>query len=84
MSVKRYTTKCGLEVTEYISVEIDAMNEADQIVLEFFGGDKRKTRLWFGTKNPLLGGMAPNELINAGKSQRLLKIIKQMRSGELP
>lgn len=45
------------------------------LVLEFFNGDEAKTKLWFETPNPLLGDIAPNFMIEVGRSAKLLKFI---------
>jgi hypothetical protein len=53
------------------------MNELETLVLCFFNGDKDKTKLWFETPNPLLGGISPAGMIKAGRYDKLLKWAKQ-------
>ena len=47
------------------------------MVLAFFGGDKDKAHLWFMSKNPMLGGISPDQMIDAGRYDRLLRFIQQ-------
>ncbi len=49
-----------------------------RLVGEFFGIDNHeKIDTWFSTSNPMLGNMAPNEMIKAGRSGKLLKWVEQ-------
>jgi hypothetical protein len=41
-----------------------------------FFKDEEKTRLWFHTENPLLGGSVPIDMIRQGRSEKLLKFIQ--------
>lgn len=65
---------------------IDAVKEAKRLVLGFFNGDEHKTRLWFETPNPLLGGeITPNTMIRVGREERLLSFIQtSLQENELP
>jgi len=45
------------------------------LVAEFFGGDVAKTALWFRTRNPLLAGMAPRDMIRLGRLEKLRKFV---------
>lgn len=51
--------------------------EAKSLVLNFFGGDKKKTKLWFSSENPLLGNISPLQMIAVGRSEKLLNWVKQ-------
>lgn len=51
--------------------------ELNALVLEFFDGNKEKTKLWFKTPNPLLGGISPDRMIRAGRGDRLLRWVRQ-------
>ena len=33
------------------------------------------SRLWFETKNPMLGGLSPNELIELGKLNKVVEFV---------
>ena len=45
------------------------------LVAEYFGGDVRKTALWFKTINPMLGNISPRDMIRLGRYKKLQKFI---------
>ena len=45
------------------------------LVAEYFGGDGRKTALWFKTINPMLGNISPRDMIRLGRYKKLQKFI---------
>ena len=45
------------------------------LVAQFFGGDIRKTALWFQTRNPLLGDISPRDMIRFGRYQKLQRFV---------
>jgi hypothetical protein len=45
------------------------------LVAEFFK-DQDKTILWFTIPNPLLGDIAPRDMIRVGRFKKLLKFIQ--------
>ena len=45
------------------------------LVAQFFGGDVAKTSTWFKTKNPMLGNLAPRDMIRFGRYQKLLRYV---------
>ena len=49
------------------------------LVAEFFEGDATKTALWFRTPNPMLGDLAPRDMIRYGRYKRLQKLVLQAR-----
>ncbi len=53
-----------------------AEKKAFALVIEFFGGDATKARIWFSTPNPLLGNVAPADMILMGRAKKLLKFIE--------
>ena len=59
--------------------------ECGRLVLEFFGGDVAKCSLWFASPNPLLGGIAPDDMLVMGREVKLLRIIKgQLEDNWMP
>lgn len=44
-------------------------------VAGFFNGDVHKTTLWFKTPNPLLGDVAPRDMIRLGRYDKLRKFV---------
>lgn len=53
------------------------------IVLEFFEGDWKKTRLWFLTENPMFGGVPPGCDLIMGNPIKLLYSITMLLEGKL-
>lgn len=45
------------------------------LVAQFFAGDTVKTALWFKTKNPLLGNLAPRDMIRFGRYEKLRRFV---------
>lgn len=45
------------------------------LVAQTFDGDAEKTALWFRTKNPMLGDIAPRDMIRLGRFDRLRRFI---------
>lgn len=45
------------------------------LVAQFFQGDVTKTRLWFQTKNPLLGNISPRDMVRYGRHEKLRRIV---------
>lgn len=60
---------------------VEAGDRVDEIVATFdlvvqtFDGDAEKTALWFRTKNPMLGDIAPRDMIRLGRFDRLRRFI---------
>jgi predicted nucleotidyltransferase len=45
------------------------------LVAQFFEGDVVKTALWFKTKNPLFGDVAPREMIREGRYEKVRQFV---------
>ena len=45
------------------------------LVAEYFKGDRTKTALWFTAPNPLLGNIAPRDMIRIGRYKKLFQFI---------
>lgn len=45
------------------------------LVAQFFQGDITKTRLWFQTRNPLLGNLSPRDMVRYGRHEKLRRIV---------
>lgn len=46
------------------------------MVSKFFNYDKDKIKLWYFTKNQLLGESSPAEMISLGRSDKLYRFVK--------
>lgn len=47
------------------------------LVAQFFEGDVTKTRLWFQTRNPLLGNLSPRDMVRFGRHEKLRRIVME-------
>ena len=52
-----------------------ALLEARTKVFKFFDENEEKYFAWFETPNPLLGGVAPDEMIRCGRVRKLVDFI---------
>ena len=46
-----------------------------RVVVDTFEGNERKARRWFDVENPLLGGVAPREIIQVGRTSLLKRAV---------
>jgi hypothetical protein len=59
-------------------------HRAISMVREFFDGDHEKALLWMDIPNPLLGNVAPGDMIRMGRGKKLLKFIKETIEENVP
>lgn len=71
ISSVRYDKKMPIELKERLVEWAIVLN----LVAGFFN-DPDKTVLWFCMPNPLLGGMAPRDMIRVGRFKKLLNFIQ--------
>jgi predicted nucleotidyltransferase len=67
----RFDQKIPKEVLE----RLEEIANVAGLVAQFFHGDPVKTALWFKTKNPLLGEVAPRDMIRAGRYETLRRFV---------
>jgi hypothetical protein len=46
-----------------------------ELVAQFFEGNLAKTGVWFATTNPMLGDIAPQQMIRSGRHARLRRFV---------
>lgn len=73
VSVKsvRYDDKIPVEVRD----RMEEIAQTANLVAQAFDGDVERTVTWFRTANPLLGDIAPRDMIRMGRYERLRKFI---------
>lgn len=71
LSSVRYDDKMPAELNERIREWATLLN----LVAEHFHGDAQKTALWFTMLNPLLGNVAPRDMIRFGRYKKLFKFV---------
>lgn len=57
--------------------------EAHRLAAGFFH-DAAKARAWMVERNPLLGGLSPREMVEAGRGEKLLKFMRQTLEENAP
>jgi uncharacterized protein (DUF2384 family) len=67
----RFDGKVPVELTERVVEWATAIG----LVHSFFN-DETKTMLWFRVPNPMLGDVAPRDMIKVGRFKKLLKFIQ--------
>src|SRR5882757_10700405 len=72
----RFDEKIPLGVKERLEWTANICN----LVFEFFD-DEVKTTLWFKTPNPVLGNVAPRDMIRLGRYKKLLRFVTQAVEG---
>lgn len=58
-----------------MATKVEIPTELFELVLIFFQGDEKKTRLWFKTANPNLGYVSPVWMLQVDRKDQLLKFI---------
>ena len=71
LSSIRFDERIPPEVQERMREWANVFN----LVAEHFNGDPQKTVLWFTVPNPLLGNIAPRDMIRFGRYKKLFKFI---------
>jgi hypothetical protein len=67
----RFDEKIPREVLE----RLEEIANICSLVAQFFGGDPKKTALWFKTRNTLLGDITPRDMIRFGRYAKLREVI---------
>jgi hypothetical protein len=60
---------------EQVRERLEEIGNTMNLVAQVFGGDVEKAVTWFKTRNPLLGDVAPRDMIRLGRYERLRKFI---------
>ena len=74
----RYDAKMPTELHERL-MQIAHICE---LVAQHFSGDPKKTALWFTVRNPLLGNVAPRDMIRLGRYHKVLRLVLEARQAE--
>ena len=69
----RFDAKMPSELADRVREWVVLIN----LVAGFFDGNREKTFLWFTVPNPLLGGMAPRQMIRFGRFRKLFRLVTQ-------
>lgn len=64
--------------------EVVLYRETQKLIAKFFMNNETKIKAWWITKNPLLGGRTPLELVEAGRIHKLSKVVRVALEGNWP
>ncbi len=70
--------ECGKQ-KEFFQDDLIGAVESEECfkrVLHFFKNNYKKTIIWFATKNPMLGDVAPSDMVVMQRHDKLLQFIK--------
>jgi hypothetical protein len=62
-------------IPEKVRERLEEIASTINMVAKAFDGDAEKTAAWFRARNPLLGDVAPRDMIRLGRYERLRKFI---------
>lgn len=63
------------QIPKNVRDRLEEIASVCNLVAGFFDGDPGKTALWFKTKNPMLGDIAPRDMVRLGRYDRLRKFV---------
>jgi hypothetical protein len=73
--VSKASVRFDVKIPSAVKERIEEWANIINLVAGHFNGDLEKTHLWFVTSNPLLGDIAPRDMIRIGRYQKLFKFI---------
>lgn len=74
-SVAKASVRYDEAIPRAVRDRLEEIANIANMVARIFEGDAGKTVLWFRTKNPLLGDVAPRDMIRLGRYDRLRKFV---------
>ncbi|APP84452.1 hypothetical protein BI317_09955 [Xanthomonas hortorum pv. gardneri] len=74
-SVSSASVRWDENAPKAVRERLEEIGAIANMVADIFGGDTAKTALWFRTKNPLLGDIAPKDMVRLGRHDRLRRFI---------
>ena len=83
-SLPKASIRYDQRIPEELEQRLTEIAVVCELVAGYFKGDVQKTALWFQLPNPLLGNIAPREMIRYGRYKKLLKFVQSALSGISP
>ncbi len=74
-SVSAASVRWDQNVPKAVIERMEEIGAVVNMVADIFDGDAAKTALWFRTKNPMLGDIAPRDMVRLGRYDRLRRFI---------
>lgn len=77
--VKKSSVRLDSRIPADLRERLEEIANVCNLVAAHFNGDAAKTALWFKTLNPVLGGLAPRDMIRFGRYKRLFDFIMRAK-----
>lgn len=74
-SVSAASVRWDQNAPKAVVERLEEIGAVANMVADIFDGDVAKTALWFRTKNPMLGDIAPRDMVRLGRYDRLRRFI---------
>jgi hypothetical protein len=74
-SVSKNSVRYDDLIPEQVRERLEEIGMTINMVAKVFDGDAEKTAVWFRARNPMLGDVAPRDMIRLGRFERLRKYI---------
>lgn len=74
-SVSAASVRWDQNAPKAVVERLEEIGAVANMVADIFDGDAAKTALWFRTKNPMLGDIAPRDMVRLGRYDRLRRFI---------
>ena len=81
--VKKASVRYDDQIPHAVRQRLSEIANIANLVGDYFHGDARKVGLWFQLANPLLGNIAPRDLIRIGHYQKVLSFVLDAREAQL-
>lgn len=75
--IAQTTVRYDSRIPGELAVRLSQIGNIINRVASLFEGDMRKTALWFGTPNPLLGEVSPRDMIRMDRFKRLARFVSE-------
>ena len=84
MGVSKKSVRYDKKIPKELEQRLQEIAIICELVAGYFEGDAKKTALWFGVKNPALGGITPRDMIRFGRYKKLETFVRNALAGNFP
>jgi hypothetical protein len=84
MGISKKSVRYDEKIPKELEQRLQEIAIICELVAGYFKGDVKKTALWFGVKNPALGGISPRDMIRFGRYKKLEKFVRNALEGNSP
>ena len=83
-SVAKSSVRYDSNIPHAVKERLEEIGSIANMVAGVFNGNAEKTALWFKTRNPMLGDVAPRDMIRLGRYDKLRRFIINSISDSSP